>query len=331
VLVLALLAVVLLPVTALIALIADLVGGFRRRRWLRLLGMVTTYLVIETIVIFVALLLWIGTGFGVGIHTEWGQRPHRAIQLWWAGRIVRAIEFFFSTSIRIDGDGVVTPGPVIAFARHTSYGDAALPMFILGTRNGLHLRYVLKRETTLIPALDLYGNRLPNHFVDRAASDRGNELDAIRELVTGLDEHSAAVIFPEGTFRTEATFARAIERLDESDPQRAARVRNLRHLLPARPGGSLTILDAAHEADVVIIAHRGFEAFTSVAAIVANVPFDGPVDVNMWRVPRATIPTTPDARMDWLDGQWERLDAWVEESAPPDTASESATADRGST
>ena len=60
-------------------------------------------------------------------------------------------------------------------------------------------RYVLKRELLADPCLDVVGQRLPNHFLDRQATDSTPELLALEELVTGIDESTVGIIFPEGT------------------------------------------------------------------------------------------------------------------------------------
>jgi hypothetical protein len=35
------------------------------------------------------------------------------------------------------------------------------------------------------------------------------------------------------------------------------------------------------------------------------------VHLRFWRMPSAEIPRTTEERIAWLDGQWERVDAWV--------------------
>lgn len=86
----------------------------------------------------------------------------------------------------------------------------------------------------------------------------------------------------------------------------------LRHLLPPRPGGLLRLLQAAPDADLVLIGHVGFEGFSSIHTIVRSVPFTAPVRVRSWRYDRADLPTEPSDQVDWLYERWAELDAWID-------------------
>jgi len=46
---------------------------------------------------------------------------------------------------------------------------------------------VLKRELLADPCLDIVGNRLPNHFLDRHATDSGPELAALPRVEPQVD------------------------------------------------------------------------------------------------------------------------------------------------
>lgn len=304
---------VLSPVLFVVALVADLAEGFRRKRWLRVLGFVMAYLVFEVFAIVSGLVLWVFTGFGVFLHHDWAQRPHRFIQALWARSLLLFVTTFMSTKVRIEGNELASPGPVVAMARHVSMGDAFVPVTILGWNNKLVLRYVLKDDLVWVPAIDIYGHRLPSYFVDRTPKNRDTELAPIRRLAAGIDHNTAGGIFPEGTFRTPKRFERAIARIERSDPERAERVGRLRHLLPPRHGGTLAMLEGAPDADAVIIGHVGFEKFHTFGEILAHLPFDHDVDVKVWRVPRSEIPESEEDQIVWLDNQWLRMDEWIDE------------------
>ena len=68
-----------------------------------------------------------------------------------------------------------------------------------GRAAGHHVRFVIKRELLSDPCLDIAGNRMRNHFVDRGATHSGPELAALQELTTDMGDDTCAVIFPEGT------------------------------------------------------------------------------------------------------------------------------------
>jgi hypothetical protein len=169
-------------------------------------------------------------------------------------------------------------------------------------------RYVLKDDLLLDPSLDIVGNRIPNHFVDRVTDDLGSELDAIEALARTMGARDGAVIFPEGMVVTGARRARAVERLAVSDPDRAARLRDLRVLAPVRPAGTAALLRGAPTADVVIVTHAGLEPLARIADASANLPLREPVRVTLRRVPRAEVPEG-DGFARWLDDQWLAADA----------------------
>lgn len=297
------------PVFVPMAALADLVLGRWRFGTVRLALLVGWWLSIDAVAIVLAGWLWLR--YRGHFEGEAAQRVHRDMQSWWMKQIAagarRAIGLHFDV-IHLDA---LRPGPIIAIARHASYGDAILPALLLGAQEGLHLRYVLMRGLRWEPALDLYGSRLPNHFVERTGGDHRGELAAIHALTLGLDEQSAAVIFPEGRFFTPGRSERAVAALRADQAHLADRAAALRYLLPARPGGLLAMLEAAPQADVVVISHVGFERYGSAAQIWRNVPFRHAIRVETRRIDRSTVPVDRSAQVDWLYREWTRLDAWI--------------------
>jgi 1-acyl-sn-glycerol-3-phosphate acyltransferase len=170
---------------------------------------------------------------------------------------------------------------------------------------------VLKRELLADPCLDVVGNRLPNHFLDREATDSAVELQALRQLAAGLANDQIAVIFPEGTRANAKKRARAIEKIGERDPERAARLAGLRHLLPPRPAGSQALIEGCPSADLVIAWHTGFDGLDTFGGILHHLAEQPrPVRFHAIRIPRDTVPEGP-AFTEWLDGVWLRADEAV--------------------
>ena len=196
---LAITAPILVPVLA----VADLMTGWRRRRLLRLWAMASSYVWFELVGITVSGVLWTLSGFGLLMHVRAIRRAHHRLHWWWTGSLVRAMQRFLALELEIDGD-LPHGRPLVVISRHCSFGDALLPSALLGEHHRYELRHVLKRELVWDPCLDLVGNRLENHFVDRAPDDNSSELEAIRSLAIGIRGAQAAVIFPEGTFSREA-------------------------------------------------------------------------------------------------------------------------------
>ena len=71
------------------------------------------------------------------------------------------------------------------------------------------------------------------------------------------------------------------------------------------------MLEARPEVDVVFLAHAGFEGTADLNAIWTGNLIGRTVRLCFWRVGSACIPPTTDGRIEWLDAQWERVDAWV--------------------
>lgn len=301
--------VVLSPLLFALAFVIDMLTGPRRLRGMRLLAMCLNYLVLVMIGLTAGFVLWLLTLFGLLNSRRWSQRAHHRIQLAWTNGVISAVSRWLRADINIEGVEAAGSGPMIVAARHASFFDALIPAVVVGEHRTIHLRYVLKQELLWEPCLDLYGNRLPNHFVDRAAAQSHTETSAINALAADMGS-DAAVIFPEGTFRSARRATRVLERFAEREPERAARLR-LTHTLPPRPGGLLALLDGAPDADLVFIAHVGFEPFGSLRTIVANVPFRRPVQIRVWRLPRNEIPDDPDAQLALVDEWWQRLDDWI--------------------
>lgn len=305
---LVLLAVVLVvtaPVWVPIALVVDLVTAPRRLPHLRLLAFATWWSWLEVCGLVAA-----GALFVTGRARS--TAPHFGLQRWWANGLVVGLRLTCRLHIELRHPEALTPGPVVVLPRHASLADALLSAWFV-TARGLAPRYVLKRELLLDPCLDLVGNRLPNHFLDRDADDASVELAALRDLATSVRTADAcAVIFPEGTRANPAKRARSLARIAERDPDRAARLASLQHCNAPRPAGTLAVLDGAADADVVFVAHAGFEGLDTFRGILAVIPPAAPVIVDCRRVPRAEVPDGVAARTAWLDRQWLVVDADVD-------------------
>lgn len=201
----------------------------------------------------------------------------------------------------------LAPGPVIVLARHVAMLDASIPLIVY-QRLGLHTRVVMMAELLNDPGFDLIYRNAGSRFVVRENDPSSTSQAA--DVARALDDRMAAVIFPEGRLARPPILARSLARIEERDPERAQRLRSLRHLLPPRPGGVLALLDAAPEADVVVIAHAGLDRSARLIDLISNAPID-PLAIDVQRIPRGEIPTDPAARLVWLDDLWLAMDRWV--------------------
>ncbi|MFA5882458.1 MAG: 1-acyl-sn-glycerol-3-phosphate acyltransferase [Acidimicrobiia bacterium] len=296
---------VLMPIWLPVVLLIDLFAAPRRLPRVRLMLFALWWVWLEIIGL---------TRAGWWFLTGRAKRTdlHFALQRWWANGLVVGLRRTCRLTLEPRHLEVLTPGPVIVLPRHASLADALLSAWFV-TRPKLLPHYVLKRELLVDPCLDIVGNRLPNHFLDRGAVDSGPELAAIREMAEGVTESDeCAVIFPEGTRANPEKRARGLARLAERNPERAAKLSALRHLNPPRPAGTLAVLNGAPDADIVIMAHAGFEGLDTFGGILKVIPGTAPILLDCMRIPRSEVPEGDDARTVWLDDQWLELDERVD-------------------
>jgi 1-acyl-sn-glycerol-3-phosphate acyltransferase len=294
-----------------------------RLRPLRMLSMLLMHLVLESVMLVELFGLWIASGFGWYIRRPFFERIHYDL-------VQTYLVIFFREARRVARLKIVTEGtppdafpgePLLVCCRHAGPADSFTLMYALMHWYGREPRVVLKDTLQWDPAIDVILNRLPNRFI--SPNRRGDSAERLEEevgaLARNLDENDAFVIFPEGGNFTPERRQRSIDKLRrlgmETMARRAERMENV---LAPRPGGLLAALDAAPEADVVLVAHTGLDHLLTVRDIWRELPMDKQIIMRWWRVPRAEIPDDRDARIEWLFGWWEQIDAWVAEHRPVD-------------
>lgn len=280
---------------------ADLVRGRRRLPIARLLAFAVCWSWLETGGVAAAAWLWARR------RTD-DLRAHIRLQRWWALSMMTALQRTTGLSIAPPDLSPLRSGPAVMLCRHASLADSLLSAWVIVGHAGLDPRYVLKRELLADPCLDIVGNRLRNHFLDREAPDADIELDALRALTADMGPSDIAVIFPEGTRSSPAKRVRALERIAVRDPDRAARLASLRHVLPPRPAGSQALIEGCPGADVVIAWHVGFDGLDTFGGILRHLASRPRlIEFHARRVQRADVPGGP-AFGRWLDEQWLRVD-----------------------
>ncbi|MBL8936111.1 MAG: lysophospholipid acyltransferase family protein [Archangium sp.] len=306
------LALALFPLLALVALAVDLARGtLRSLATTRLITFFLAYLFTETFGLLQLFALWVrclGNAERLERHTWPVQRRYVAMHFFF----VRAI---YRLDFQVESDALVGKGPLLVLIRHSSIVDTLIPGVFLANRHLLELRYVLKKELLVDPCLDVAGHWLPNHFVSRDGSDSSKEIDAVRALKANLRENQGVLLYPEGTRFTPAKRARSLERL-KNDPVAFERATRLKHLLLPRPGGTLALLDAAPACDVLFVGHTGLEGFSTFKDIWSGGLVGRTIHLRFWRESAASIPKSDDARLEWLQHCWERMDAWLSKTEP---------------
>ncbi|HVP01877.1 MAG TPA: lysophospholipid acyltransferase family protein [Solirubrobacteraceae bacterium] len=310
----------LLPLLVVVAVVVDLVRRLVRGTpfmALRLLAFLWAYLAAETIGLLALLAIWVASGLGA--RRAWlAERTWRFQQVW-AGALFNAARALFDLRVEVSGDEVVAPGPVLVLIRHASIVDNLLPSVLVARAHRIHLRYVLKRDLLSDPCLDVAGKRLPNYFVRRGTGEEVERRN-VRRLAEGLGPEDGVLLYPEGTRFTEERRGQAIERLERSDPDLAECARGIRHLLAPRPGGFLALLDGAPEADVVVLAHQGFDGLRLISDIWGGALVGRTIHVRFTRTPRAAIPADRAGAVRWLFDAWSEADAWVGEQLAHEAA-----------
>lgn len=305
-----LLLVALIPVWLPIAAIFDVI----RRQWrmptVRLLSFAVAWLWLEICGVTASFVFWL---VGQRRNTD----LHYALQRWWAKNLLGSLGILCGIRVTVDNVEALKSGPVLLFSRHASLADSLVSAYVVGHLARMKPRYVLKKELLVDPCLDIVGNRLPNHFLDRTAPDSRSELQALETLVAGLGTEGVGIIFPEGTRANPAKRTKALEKISSNDPERSERLANIQHLLPPRPSGAAAMIRGNATADVVISWHVGFEGLDTFggihAALARPMP---PVHVVFQRFARSTVPAA-DAEANgaftkWLDERWIEIDSEVD-------------------
>lgn len=311
VLISALLCIVCVPITLVVATIIDLLQRPRSWSWVRRVSLITASLIVEVLGLVAALVLWIVSGFGLARRSRWCWRLHARLMGLYTQTLLWLVKTHIGSEIEVHGDHLLSPGPVVIAARHTSFFDALIPAAIAQRRqHRLIPHHVLARGLVLAPNIDVVGHRFPNEFVQRERRGSATNLDRVREIGAQLQADSCAIIFPEGTFRTDARFDRALARITERDAELAERVAGLEHTLPPRPNGIFALLEGCPAADVVLCLNRGLETFNSVPTALRLVATKQPVVIEFLRFPRSSVPTDRDGFERWLVDRWFEVDRW---------------------
>lgn len=316
-------------------LVAAAISPVLPGKWrpLRLLWLALLYLTCESLLLVVLFGLWLSSGFGARLKTPYFESIHYELVqmvLWVFFREARRV-----VRLKIETEGPspdAFPGkPLLVCCRHAGPGDSFTLIYTLMRWYGREPRVVLKDTLAWDPAIGVILRRIPARFI--SPNPLGGAGAAVEEqiaaLAEDLDENDAFVIFPEGGNFTPKRRERAIERLRSVGLEAmAARAERMTTVLAPRPGGFLAALDAAPEADVVLVAHTGLDHLATVGDLWRELPMDKVITMRWWRVERSEIPTDRDDRIEWLFAWWERIDAWIVENRPRDLPLERRTPKR---
>ena len=322
----ALLVTVLLPVALVVALLVDTVLWLARRKpfmAVRLVLMAECFLLNELHGLVSELAIQVVC---LGRDTPRRRRLMYGLRIRWCAIHLGAIRTLFGLRFSTEGLELAGPGPVVILIRHASIIDNMLPDAVLAKEHGLGLRYVIKRELQMLPAIDIGGRWVPTSFVRRASADSEKEIAALRTLAHDMGRDEGLLIYPEGTRWTPEKLARAQEIIAERQPHVSHLANRLRNLLPPRLGGPLALLEEARGTDVVVCGHVGLDGFEYISDIWSGALVHTDVRIKLWRYPADEVPTDEAGLTEWLYGVWQTLDDWVGEQRGQAAAATSASA-----
>ncbi len=59
--------------------------------------------------------------------------------------------------------------------------------------------------------------------------------------------------------------------------------------------------------------HVGLDGLARIEDLWEGGLIGASVEIAFWRVSHTEVPTGRQARIDWLFGQWEKVDAWIDD------------------
>ena len=303
----AVLLLLLLPIWLIVSALVDASG----RRWrvptVRLVAFLLCWTWLELAGVVSSIGLWC-------IGRARDRRRNYSLQRWWAARLIGSLRLTCGLDISVVGADGLGDGPLVVLGRHASLGDALVSAWALGSIGGRTPRYVLKKELSLDPCLDIVGRRLPNYFVDRTSAAVSRELDGISALAHDLRHCDVAVIFPEGTRANDRKRRESLDRMRGRDAARADRLEALQHLLPPKPSGAQALVESAGSADVALMWHIGFDGLDTFGRIRRRLALGAPRAMVVFeRHERSSVPEGEEF-VHWLDTQWLSLDRKVAEA-----------------
>ncbi len=303
--------VLITPLLAPLLALTDLVTGRRRLPSARLWIFFLVFLAHEWVAQPKALAYWLTGGFGRRLDHQ----KHSRLQGWWAGSLFEWAGRILNVHLELPDHSSLPDGPLIILSRHASMADALIPAYLLAGKADRPIHYVLKKELHWVPAIDVFGHRLRNHFVTRGGNTESEVAD-IRALADTAEPGAAMAIFPEGTYATDITRAKVRASLERrGDAELVALADELQQLLPPKPAGALALMSEMPDAPIVILGHVGMEGVAELDGLRTHLPASRPVTVEWWVHERSTVPPPDDeaGQTRWLQARWRELDHWVQQ------------------
>lgn len=203
--------------------------------------------------------------------------------------------------------------PILLISRHAGFLNAQLLTCEITNTLGRRTMAITKGSVQAAPGFGALSRSSCISSYRWTIQGRACALRRMITLARAATPADALVLFPEGTNATAARRQAALEAEERTD--RAARFRQLQHVLAPQSGGVRAVLRAAPTADVLFYAHTGLEDLLAPVVDIGYPPLaDGVLRTAWWHVPAEEIPRDKDKFESWLDDWWQNLDTWVDKT-----------------
>jgi 1-acyl-sn-glycerol-3-phosphate acyltransferase len=259
--------------------------------------------------------VWLASGCGLLMRTRPVQNWHWRLLRWFVSGLAQAVLDAVQIKVVEEGSEQAVAalkghGPLLVFSRHAGPADTVLLIDRLLRHFERRPSVVFKEAITLDPSVDLISHRLPHAVLD--VDDREECEARITRTTANLGGRGALLLFPEGgNFSPDRRRAALRSLLKRGNVTAAARGAEMQHVMPPRPSGALTALDAAPDAPVIFAGHTGIGLAAYPGEIWRELPVGQTLYTRMWLVPRSEIPLDTEERSTWLNDWWKRIDDWI--------------------
>jgi 1-acyl-sn-glycerol-3-phosphate acyltransferase len=266
---------------------------------------ITNYLLFQLIGLVMLFDVWIRYYLLKGGDSPIYREKTHWVQRVWADYLFRTTKYILGVKFHVHSGYEFGDRKIILAARHTSVGDTFMPLVFASIPYQKKLGFVMKKELEWDPAIDFAVSHLDHIFITRGSVDAATEIAQVGMLAKSA-ELDGVVIFPEGTRFTQKKWNQVRRSMEENGNEELADWMDANpNVLPPRPGGFLALLENNEEADVVFLAHRGFENARTFRDVVNGSFAGSDLHIKYWGIKFEDVPNDESERRTWIMENWE--------------------------
>lgn len=234
-------------------------------------------------------------------------------QKYWALYLFKSLKYLFKLKISLQGEEIVKNGNFILISRHSSIADTLLGAVFVSYPNEIILRYVLKSELLWDPAIDIYGNRLKNIFINRKEIDFKKSQSDLENLMKDLNSKDGILIYPEGTRFTVNKRKKLIEKFTNNQNKlMLEKTTKLKNLLPPRMRGVKTLIQSAtSKPDLVFCFHEGLDEIVKLKDLLFGRIYNKQITIKFWRISNEHVSKDDKSIDELIYKQWQIMDSMI--------------------